>query len=420
VSFEIKMLHPGFDLDVQVLSGLPVTSPPHRVAPVRFARAVRGPANASAPDIDDRGFTICAGGPAHGPTVGVTLGSTIHVRVVRDRIDKAAPLFATLPPNQRVVSIELPAAGQSITATDVELSLDVDPPPMPEECVALRGRGIGTTTLSVRHGSETGPVLAELAVRVYGLIVIPVAFHRTSVNGVAPRFTRAEIDATFAGINAIYAQAGVRFDVARVVDDSVILDRTGSTLPNDAVNILSHQEFRIVLNRAVVQDMLNVHAVPKIAGGFEGAGNNRGINADTQPGLVFNADPAAAPLRVATVAHELGHVLDLEHYGLGEEGKTIADGGTGEPGNVREDIWAHRNLMYNANSLGAPSRFERFPPGNRFKSSVPRCIIGYGQLKTATPCGSLLGTKQRAAIPQSDQITGLRAAAVGGVFKPTP
>ena len=56
---------------------------PHRIAPVRFARAVAGFTDSSAPDMDDRGFTLpaqfCS---ARGPVVGLGQGATIRVKNV--------------------------------------------------------------------------------------------------------------------------------------------------------------------------------------------------------------------------------------------------------------------------------------------------------------------------------------------------
>src|SRR4051794_30396602 len=95
-SYDIGLLFPGFDLDIQVLAGFPIDVEPHRIVPVRFARAVRGLALADAPDIDDHGYTTCPGGPARGPSVGLRPGRTIRVKVVRDRISDAAALFPSI------------------------------------------------------------------------------------------------------------------------------------------------------------------------------------------------------------------------------------------------------------------------------------------------------------------------------------
>ncbi|MEP7381520.1 MAG: hypothetical protein ABI910_07530, partial [Gemmatimonadota bacterium] len=95
-TFNIGLLFPGFDLDVQILAGFPLDLAPHRVVPVRFARAVAGFADASAPDIDDHGYTICPGGPTQGPTVGVASRALIRVKVMRDRIADDTDLFVSI------------------------------------------------------------------------------------------------------------------------------------------------------------------------------------------------------------------------------------------------------------------------------------------------------------------------------------
>src|SRR6266567_8343143 len=71
------------------------------VVPIRFVRAVTGPAVADAPDVDGRGFTMGTRPGTWGSTdtrgamVSVQEGDTVRVRVLHEDIDAGAPLFVT-------------------------------------------------------------------------------------------------------------------------------------------------------------------------------------------------------------------------------------------------------------------------------------------------------------------------------------
>ncbi len=193
--FDIKIINPRRNPSVI----------PHRVAPVRFARAVTGFTEAGAPDLDDRGFTIPAQfGLAHGPVVGMAQGVTIRVKVKRDRLESTSQIFPTID-NAAAANIVFPPAGSPLNPFDT--------PGRQGDCVFLQGTATGTaeqeTKLKIHFGSPGGPVLAEMAIRVYPLLTIRVQAHLVTINGIGPNTDFATIQSLFTDINAIYVQAGV-------------------------------------------------------------------------------------------------------------------------------------------------------------------------------------------------------------------
>lgn len=392
---------------------------PHRIVPVRFARAVSGFADEDAPDMDDRGFLTGNFATGRGPVIGLrapasgaAAGPTVRVRIIRDRIDPAAQLFATVD-NAAVASIEFPV-GAALSSVDIPAS--GTSPARPADSVFVRG--ISTTEqdtlLKIRFGSATGPVLAEAALRVFPLLTINVQAHVVSINGTAPAVTGAQIIKMFQDISKIYAPAGVTFLLNGALMPEAVngFARPGTvTLTNvaDQRNV----ELQTVLRQNPVPNTLNAyffgHYFDTVSGQL-----------DQVLGIAFSTDDARAnppagafpgcqagitvrdtgdPVEAAhTAAHEIGHSLRLQHYGLGNGDAT------------RHDIWAHRCLMHNFVDL------TNTPPP---RQTAARADVGYGNYADGrTSAGELLGIKQRAGIPQSDQANTLRTATNAATFAP--
>jgi hypothetical protein len=392
---------------------------PHRIVPVRFARAVSGFADEDAPDMDDRGFlagTFATGrGPVIGlraPASGAAAGPTVRVRIIRDRIDAAAQLFATVD-NAAVASIEFPV-GAALSSTDIPAS-GTDPA-RPADSVFVRG--ISTTEqvtlLKIRFGSATGPVLAEAALRVFPQLTINVQAHVVSINGTAPSVTGAAIIQMFKDVSEIYAPAGVNFLLNGALLNEAVngFARPGTvTLTNvaDQRNV----ELQTVLRQNPVPNTLNAYffghyfdTVSNLLDGVLGiafstddarANPPAGAFPGCQAGITVrdSNDPAEA---AHTVAHEIGHSLRLQHYGLGNGDQT------------RHDIWAHRYLMHNIVGLRTAP-----PP----RETPARADVGYGNYANGTiATGEVLGIKQRAGVPQSEQVNVLRTATNAATFAP--
>ncbi len=393
---------------------------PHRIAPVKFARAVSGFADKDAPDLDDRGFVLpqdfCT---ALGPVVGVTQTKTIRVRVIRDRLEPTVQIFPSVD-DAAIAALEHPTPGTALNPNDVGTRLG--------DCIYLNGTATGgtprETKVKLHFGAADGPVLAELAVRVYPELVIRVQAHAVSINGTAPTTTLASVQSIFNRINRIYAQAGVRFALAAALQVETIngFARAG-TITLTGVSDALNTELQSVLRLRPAAGRLNAYffghyfdtvlnlqdQVLGIAFSRDSAINNPANAATGFPGCqagITVRDSNDVKESAHTAAHEIGHALQLEHYDNGQEGA---------PSNIRQDVWAHRDLMHNFINLIATT----IPANNIFPNSAARTQVGYGNYNDGrVMTGQLLGTKKMAKIRQGDQIFRLRRALRNQTFAP--
>jgi hypothetical protein len=391
---------------------------PHRIVPIRFARAVTGFADIDAPDLDDRGFVIpqrfCN---AHGPVVGVTQDRIVRIKVMRDRIESTVQLFPSIE-NTAIATLEHPSPGTALNPNDAGERRG--------DCVYFRGVAEGETKLKIHFGAADGPVLAEMAIQVYRELVVRVAAHAVTINGTPPTTTLANVQEIFRRINRIYAPAGVRFTIPTTLMVETVngFARAGTvTLTN--VPDQQNTELQTVLRQNPVANALNAYFfrnyfdTQNTSGGPTGTFNQvLGIafsrndaranppNAATgfpgcQAGISFRD---ANDIREAahTAAHEIGHALRLQHYDNGQGNQT------------RNDIWAHRNLMHNFVNLVSTSG-----SGQVFPNSVPRTQVGYGSYNDGRiMTGQFLGIKRIARLRQSDQVNILRASVRNRTYAP--
>jgi len=390
----------------------------YRVAPVRFARAIRGFADKTAPDLDDHGFIPASPrGSSRGPAVGVMRNNTVRVRVIRDRIEPAAPLFATSD-DTSIAEVSFPPEDRPLNSSDIAaIGTEVA---RPADCIFLRGTSTASTTvetvIKVRHGSRTGPVLAELSIIVYPILSIRVQAHSVSVRGTGPAgLTLARVEQLFRRINEIYGQAGIQFRVNGTLMVETLVNAGGApfatagfvTLTNTADD--SNVELQTVLNSRPVANSLNAYFVPGYRDiarappeidGTLGIAFSRSHARRVPPNALTNFPGCEAGITVIlgpnldtvahTAAHEIGHALTLEHYN-----------NQNPPGPGDSHIWGTRCLMHNFVSVGG---FD----------------IGYGATAVGTnvSAGQLLMTKKRAKIFQSDQINVIRRAFLNNQHRP--
>ncbi len=412
----------AFDVQVvPVASGASV----QRVVPIRFARAVTGGfSDIDAPDLDDRGFVPRnPHGQAHGPAVGIRRNQTIRVRVMRDMIDPAAQLFVTSE-DPSIVEVEHPASGSALNTADIaEVPANPgDPtatppvpataatPARPADCIFLKGvstsGNTAETMVKVRFGSETGPVLGELAVLVYPVLVIRVQAHRVSINGTAAAVTLDQVRSLFRRVNRIYAQAGITFSVqGTLLNETVTGFATAGfvTLPN--FNDAGNTELQTVLNQNPDARSLNAYFIPGyrdttttppsinqtlgIAFSRDSANANppSGTFPGCQAGITMIFQGSMNTL-AHTCAHEIGHALRLEHYN-----------NKNPPGAGDSHIWGRRCLMHNF-------------------VGVSGFNIGYGPNDFGNSAGQLLSTKKVPRIFQSDQVNTVRRAMLNNSYRP--
>ncbi|MBX3244445.1 MAG: hypothetical protein KF685_08320 [Acidobacteria bacterium] len=393
---------------------------PHRIVPVRFARAVSGFADKDAPDIDDRGFIIpqsfCN---ALGPVVGITQNKTVRVRVIRDRLEPTTQIFASVE-DTAIAALEHPSPGTAISSSDVGERKG--------DCIYLTGTASGSsaqeTKVKIHFGAADGPVIAEMAVRVYPELVIRVQAHAVTINGVAPTTTLANVQSMFRRINRIYASAGVRYSLANnLAAESVNGFTTPGTVTLTNVADQRNTELQTVMRLNPVANKLNAyffaHYFDTVSGqqdqvlGIAFSRNDANAN-PPNPATGFPGCQAGITVRDSadikesahTSAHEIGHALTLMHY---------ADGQAGTPSDIRNDIWGHRNLMHNFVNLINSSA----PGDDRFPNSPARGQVGYGSYSDGrVMAGQNLGIKKISGIRQSDQVETLRTAIRNRTYAP--
>jgi len=343
------------------------------IVPVRIERAVSpSPPVLDVPDPDDRGWTnnraagLNVNANVRGALFGMTMGDTVQLRVTREDIDPGVPLFVTAKGNQ--VQIDpgsrgaLPASG----IFKVHAVADTTQP----------------TTIQVRLGLATGPVICESDAHVFTTKTLNITPHICTIHsaanaaagtGVAPTMDGAAIDAAkiatiFQLATAIWRPAGVQFNVGAVQQEVF----TGFAHDNGA----APAEWDTVLGRNQLGGTCNMYFLHSIPAGLPGRivlglgvrQETQAQNNVTHSGIligVMNRTSAGADLVHELgndVAHEIGHFLTLSHANLVN--------GNGQP-----DTYTRRQLMHPSNLLPAKAA----PPPPLTALSVPRFDdIGYG------------------------------------------
>jgi hypothetical protein len=309
------------------------------IVPLRFARAVTGPAVADAPDIDDRGFAMGARpgtwgqSKARGPMFGITEGDTVRIKLVREDIDDTAPLFVTST-NTSVIRIVTPAAGQRVPVDNT-----------------IRVQGVKDfanvpVAIQVRLGNPNGPIISEIEPHVFQLINLRVRIHLCNINGVSTSRTEASVRALFNEVNAIWRPAGVQFPDLEFVTTVINgFANPGQVTTNLGGSPPSWNEFSRLINTNISRTRINIYCVVD-------CNDARGLTFDHDvarpaPGVTPTSEGFGIMLVDAAdandFAHELGHYLDLDDH--------TDDLGTTPP-RFREDIWARRCLMFRFNPYG--------------------------------------------------------------------
>ncbi len=380
-----------------------------RVVPVRFIRApdpndpsvFSGPFDPDAPDLDDRGFVAWTGrGASHtagSAVLPVGLDQAVdfdsrpqtRVRLVRQEIGDGAPLFLTTE-SSGVVSVVQPATAALPVGHFV--------------MIKLKAQAAGSTHLEVRFGSDSGPVIHRLEVIVSPMIDLRLTAHVPTVNGApindvqgnplpaaSPRNDQNIFD-FINQTNRIYFPYGIR-----LVPDATI-DRAGvlNLAHRGAVDDVTEFNTTTALNR--VAHSLNAYFVPAIVeltgapphinpGGIGGVGlnlvtspNNFGLLIADRVTDFIHGGTTTNPVLAQSVAHEVGHVLNLIDDPSGQfvHVNRKVNAGTGQEQDVRDDLVSRRRLLYAYTDIAADG------------SHPYRDDVGYGNL---TP-GGMLSVKQ--------------------------
>lgn len=384
-----------------------------RVTLVRFVRAVTDVFSQSdAADPDDRGFNLDgAVVNAHGPVFGLcgpdgtNPAQQTRIRVMRDRLEPTVQLFPEIA-DSGLVSLVSPATGAPLGPDDIVTVR------------AARAPGADTSTVLKLHaGSATGPVVGECALRVHPLLTIPIKGHLITINGTAPSSDTQTFQDCIREANKIMVPVGVKFDLQLpVLEESIVGLRKANTLTLTNTNHWD-EELAKIMRQFAQPGVLNAYIVGHIDD-TDGNGNvtvdgvlGVGISSDfarsnpangnyvgAQVGFIMHDPNGALEEFSSTLAHEVGHVLRLEHYNNRN--------GTG-PGGVQRNNWAGRNLMFN---------------GARLRGGPPRDQVGYGVFtppsNPGVQAGFFLGIKTLARLQQSNQAQVLRTAINDGTYLP--
>jgi len=351
------------------------------IVPVRFDRAVRGFPVLDAPDVDDRGWinNRAAGlkvTDARGALVGITVGDTVRLKVVREDIDDTIPLFVSNTGAQ--IKVAAPAGGG----------------PIPDDGVfsvtALSDRA-GGSKLQVRLGSADGPVIGEADVQTFTLLTLNVTPHICTIHkaatvaegaGVWPVVNGARLEdgvlkQIFDVVRAIWRPAGLDVHVSPAIpetytgfsrDDFASANRFQATSEQDQV--IRKNQVANTCNMYFVRNLdqclgLSVHVENRAASGLSRSGSLiavEGNSADDTSSQIVPRGTAGIELIQelgSDIAHELGHFLTLPHVG-----------NVDFPGPA--DTYSRRRLMHPATAL--PDADE--PPA---PDVLPRFNdIGYG------------------------------------------
>jgi hypothetical protein len=349
------------------------------IVPIRFSRAIKGFSERSSPEVDDRGYAMGSRPSGWGKTdvrggmVGLMVDSQVQLRVVREDIDPAVPLFVTSS-NPGVLAILEPADGGPLPASGI---------------FKLKGTTIrgDPGKIEVRLGSPTGPVLGELEPHLLGVCRVPIQVHRVRCDSAISTGNRPSfpIERILRRIRAIWWPCGIELHAPAsrpVVDDDIILSHVDQVNDPDTdawrevIQVLGLQRGRLGLPPGTSDQAVNWYIIARFSDASTvGLGISRdvanAIGADT--GVFTTADGVAGNDReiervARTLAHEIGHFLSLAHV----QGRN-AD-------NPVQDTYGRRQLMYPISWLdpGAPNAgLMDLPRGNdvSYGNGVRGCLI---------------------------------------------
>jgi hypothetical protein len=308
------------------------------VVPVRFARAVTGPAQFDAPDIDDRGFIMnrppgLNSTDARGPMFAIAVGQTVRVKVIREDIDDSASLFATVE-NVQPAQIEIPAseAGTKIPADGI---IHVH---------ALADTSSGQR-LQIRLGSVDGPVIAEAEPHVFQILTVPITPHLVTINSSTSNGAEPAIDINrvLQRVKAIWRACAIDFSIQPTQHDPVTLpsntvDTSSFLNDNDTRTIMGLQRKRLSAAAGAAglpanwaDQTINWYIIVQFVENFDGMGISR---ADAgayhcDPGIISTSDKDNSDAKIEAMAlataHEIGHFFRLRHIQYRNNDNPVTD-----------------------------------------------------------------------------------------------
>jgi len=385
-----------------------------RIVPVRFTRVPGAmPAGVYAPDPDDRGYTTY-----HGPVVGVCRTDRARVRVVREMLDGTAPLYASSD-NVAQLQITTPAAGSALpngAHADIEFRV---------------GATDGDYKLRIHAQAANGPIVAELTVHISQVMRVRCAVHRTAIYGHGARTagnttarSLADITNIMNEVNRQWRPAGINFHVDTQRNNTNLTNQVPRNGVNPVDGILlcpifgsgiTNENFNRLMNTNTVANRVNIYFVRRIQSAHVGPGvapNYIGFGSAWHKGCVIADNIGDLETTAHTVAHELGHILNLAGRGHANAHDSHSDD---DPRWVaawrrrRHDLWSRRRLMYFQVGLTASERTGQGhgDTGGSGKYSYDGTDVGYG----AGRSGHMITIKNLNQDPTDNEYTDARAQA---------
>jgi hypothetical protein len=320
-----------------------------RIVPLRFSRLAdpmkpqneSGPPRGDAPDMDDRGFKV----EFPGPIVGVTEGRIIMVRLIRENIEDAAPLFVKSD-TPSIVTVESPQPGNLPNVKNMVIKLK-----------GIKGgdQNPQKAKIQVFYQDTSGPLLAELMVWVFKPLKLNIIPHIVTIaqtgGGASAVGSNANVADIMKVVQGTWYQAGIIFNVGTTLNENVTLATAGVVSDNPFPG-----EVDTILKLHWTGTGINVYFVHRIGnGGTLGYGISPSVYKTfgfTNPGILVADTTAWGSVRdvqwwANDLAHEIGHFLTLWHPDKCE----IPD--------HLQDSWSRRMLMHNRNHMDANAPWPR-------------------------------------------------------------
>lgn len=323
----------------------------HRIVPIRFERAKHGDPDINFPDIDDRGHAavvpevngLAASDPVRGPVIGMIKDQAIKIRMVRELIDKSAPLHITSSDTD-VVTVVSPAAGKpAAKSKNVKIELKGG---------HFAGATPKSAKIEVRFNSATGPILHELTVYVFNRLPVIITPHVVTING--PTGTGGSAPSVNVGqvmdmVKAIWACCGVTYVVQPTRSWAISLPTANQMRGLDDA---ARADINGIIGTNWQANSVNVYFVKQISDacgyGFSKATHaGWGVNHPS----VFLGERCGGTARSTywwanDFAHELGHFFTLSHPSDGPPATRATW--------CRFETWCMRFLMHNNNKTFRP------------------------------------------------------------------
>ena len=297
-------------------------------------RAVRGIPVVDAPDVDDRGWVNrrAAGlnvTDARGALVGIAVGDTVRLQVVREDLDATMPLFVTNTGNE--IAIQAPAGGGPIPASGLI-------------SVTATSDTVTGSKIQIRMGAADGPVICDVDAHTFSLLTLNITPHICTIHQAATPGTTA-VTPSVNGVTLNDTILTTIFDIARAIWRPAGIDLNVSAALTETYTGFLRDDFasqnrpgvgseeNLVMRQNQVANTCNIYFL-RFMDQSLGVGvrvETRAAERITRSGIMLatvgsstNSTGATINPRLSTgtdlvheigndVAHEIGHFLTLPH-----------------------------------------------------------------------------------------------------------